>query len=273
MARLAWCLALSLGAPVASGAEPREAWEAVHRLRAQAALSSQLRPVLQAWMDLASAKLPADSPSLGQALYELGELRWTAGDIRGARDALDQCVRQTPQRSRCAELRGAIDLEVDAVRSVPVHWTFDDADHGLYHPRIYWDRGALKLSPTPAGEGTLRWQKRIDASGADHLVAGLDRPSPVPRRLRLDISSEALTARLEVRLEDDLGRSTVLSPSPVRVEAGERVQVTFAFPSPSQGSGPVHDAGHPHRLYLIDLTDLEGVMGTNTLVLYDLILE
>ncbi len=244
----------------------RAAWEAVHRLRAEEALASDLHEVLTGWGNLATARLTVADPALGTALYELGEARWLAGDIPGAREALDTCIRQTAERARCAELRGRIDLEVDAVRALPQHWTFDDADHGLFHPRAFWDRGTIRLDRQD-NDGVLVWSTRVDARGPDQLVAGFDRPSPAPAVLRLDVTSTVLDAALEIVVEDDLGGVAVLTRPPARLPAGRRIQLTV----------PLRDGAlDPTRLYRLTLRDATaqaGSLGANTLVLHDLVIE
>lgn len=275
---LGLALVVSTGAaaqePSALSGDPRAAWEAVHRVRAREALASDLSGVLAEWSQLSASQLSAADPALGEALLSLGEARWLSGDIAGAREALDACVRQAAGRQRCAELRATIDLEVEAVRAVPVHWTFDDADHGLFHPRAFWERGSIRLDRR-GEDGVLIWTTRVDALGYDQLVAGFDRPSPAPARITLTLRSEARDARLEVIGEDDAGHRYPLTRPPLRLPQGETVRVTLPLVARRglEPDMPPLDPGRMYRLRLRDVTALDGTPGDNTLLLTDLVIE
>jgi len=260
--------------PGSLSGDPRAAWEAVHRVRALEALASDLSDVQAYWARLATSQLSASDAALGVALFELGESRWLSGDIADAREALDSCIRQTAERQRCAELRARIDLEVEAVRAVPVHWTFDDADHGLFHPRAFWERGSIRLGRV-GDDGVLLWRTHVDALGNDQLVAGFDRPVPPPARVSLTVRAQSRDARLEVVVEDDLGHQYPLTRPALRLPQGETVRVTLPLVDRS-GPGPDMpplDASRLYRLRLVDVTARRGGTGEHVVVLSDLVIE
>lgn len=280
--RAVWLAAgLLCGAPTASRAQdatalsgnPPAAWRALAVLRARADLSSDLSGVRRDLDNLVASELTSTDPALGAALLALGELRWLAGDVDGARDALDACVRQAAQRVTCAMLRGTIDLEVEAVRAIPVRWTFDDADHGLFHPRAFWDRGSIRLDSRD-GDGVLAWSSRVDALGEDQLVAGLDRPSPAPTRLRLRATSREVEARLEVRLIDDLGHAYLARAMPFRLPRRQTVDLDIALRDaiPVDPTSPPLDPARLYRLVLRDATGTTGFVGRNEIALHELAL-
>ena len=146
---------LSARAPV-SGAPP-SAFTDDLLIGLHTPVEHQARQLIAAGVEqiLVRSDLPADDPSLAEALVRLAEARWESGDVEGAREALDRCIRTGLDRTRCIDLRTGLDLEVDGVHAVPVRWTFDGPDHGVFHPRPFWSKGSFEGSSLKA----LKWSQ------------------------------------------------------------------------------------------------------------------
>jgi hypothetical protein len=264
-----WLLTVASAAPPSSA---QASWEAVHAALLQDALGGDLTAAAAAYEQVAeqitpsggARPQPTTDPSLAVALLWLGETRWSAGDVAGARAALDRCIRAGLDKDRCLDLRSQIDLEVDSVRTVPVTWEFDDEHHGFFHPRTLWDRGTIRT--VRDGETTaLQWTTTLDGTVADELVVGFRDPSPTPSLLRLRARSEALDGALQLLVEDTEGNLYAAEARPIRFPVGEMVDVRLSlydFRAVKQGQPPL-DPRQLHRLHVRDATALTAQTGRN----------
>ncbi len=240
-----------------------------------AMLDEQLAPVparaIERYEALVHSEIPGGDPALPEALYWLARLRWLQGDLEGARAALDACMGTVAGRARCAALRARVDLDAEAVRALPVVWTFDDDSHAVFHPRPVWDVGSIRIDRTPEG-GVLWWTTTVGPR-EDRLEVPFSAPEPAPSEVRLTVSSALLDAALAVDLVDDLGRSYAVSAVPIRLPRGERRTVTLSLDSASSADGRRLDPRTLDRLVIRDVTAATGAAGLSHIGLHDLRIE
>lgn len=223
---------------------------------------------------LATTDVPADDPTLPLVQYWLGHAAWQVGDADGARDALDACIRAGIDKARCLDLRSRIDLEMDAVATIPTRWSFDDADHGFIHPRPFWDRGSIRIVQTESG-GVLAWTTQIDAAREDQLVVGFRAPAPEPHTVTVIARSLEMDATLALVFQDEEGHEYASPQRTWWLQQGERevLMVRIADLVPLvPGSPPASGAGL-HRLFLRDETGLSGQIGQNVLHIDEFIVQ
>lgn len=264
-ARRAWPVLALVAASVASPAgEPPPAWYEVQRAQVDESIDGDEAAAVRRYEDLVHNRLTTGDPNLSDALYWLAGARWSLGDLKGARDALDQCIRSGVNKGRCIDLRSHIDLEEDSVRSLPVTWTFDTEDHGFFHPREDWDRGSIRIVKDGAGS-VLSWTTLVDPQLTDKLVVGFRDPAPPPSAMRLTATSVNLSATLEVSLVDVYGH--VFSPRPSTWVLAKGVLTTLEFRvddvTAVAGDGAKLVGSQLHRLIVRDITGRYGNVGAN----------
>lgn len=267
--------ALHGGASPALAQDPA-AWQAVHEALLVDALGGDRLSAASRYEQLVRIELPAGDPSLSLALFWLGHARWVVGDLAGAREALDRCIRTGLDRARCLDLRSRIDLEAEAIHDLPVVWSFADADdHGVFHPRTFWDQGAVRLSEAADGEDVLAWSTRIDPLRPDELVVGFRDPTPRPREIRWTLRSLEVEATLEIVLFDLEGHAYVVPPGRTRLPVRETVQVVLDLSDarPTNTDAPPLDPARLHRMVVRDLTGLSGQLGRNELEVLALVVR
>lgn len=255
---------------LAWSSEPFETWQAVHEAMLRESLDGDLDAAEARYTDLVHNVLPSGDPALARALLQLGRVRDLSGNTNGAREALDACVATGMAKAPCLDLRAEIDLEADAVRSVPVHWTFDDAQHGFLHPRAYRDKGVMKIETVQdSGESVLAWVKTVDAIRDDMLVVGFQQPSPPPRSLRMQLTSVELDATLRIEVEDVDGHRYTTSAISLDKGVPQDVRLSVSALRPLDEESPPVRGAELHRMYLVDVSGTFGQVGTNVLRLDD----
>ncbi len=276
------------GAAVASPAEGsraarREAWAATWGVMLDEALYGTTRAVGERYRGLMDAT-PDDDPTLALLQFELGNVSWLVGDLPAAREALDACIRggngDSALKARCLDLRAGIDLETDAVRAVPVTWTFDDAHHGFLHPREHWVMGGIRIDAGTVADGSatrsaaepggvLVWSTKVDGVRDDELVVAFRDVTPAPRQVRVRMSARLQDGAVLVWLDDVEGRRYQLPARPVKLPQGESVDISLrlADATPVTPGAPPLDPGRLDRLVLADRSSLVGAFGPLELVI------
>jgi hypothetical protein len=236
----------------------------VEAIAARAAVDGDVASAIASLRRLVNSEIPGGDPSMAVAYLTLARLHADAGQLDEAREVLEGCLGTGQARAACVELRGQLDLEAAAVRSVPVTWTFDTPDHGVFHPRAYWDKGDLKLR-SDATTTWLAWSTRVDGVREDELVVPLASPSPGPRTLRVRARATTMRAEVEVELVDEEGRRFVPRPASIEIPADgwTDVEVTLRDATPLDGGTARFDPTRLHRLVLRDATGLTGSVGRN----------
>lgn len=200
-------------------------------------------------------------PSRADALYWLGRLRREQGDIRGARSALIDGSSRFPDRGRFLAVIRDMELEQNAIRTLPVLWDFEASAHGFVHPYSRDDRG--RFGPQAHGEGNraLQWETKLDQRAGeqlgDQLQVGLDLGAP-PVMFAFYYEPEEHDAWLKVKLVDDLGRSWVW-PEHLQIPADKSSAVVLRvadFVPPTQDAS-LAEAGL-HQFVLEDVTSLHS---------------
>lgn len=206
-------------------------------------------------------------PAGTDALYWLGNALDQLDQPEEAREALVGGI-SSGRCTGCRDLLERISIDGESVTSVPVRWSFDDANHGFFHPWTVQDTGSIRLAPGPKGDPSLEWTSNAQARRPDQLVVGFRHPSPAPHTVRFELTATGLTAILQVWAQDDDGRTWTL-PEPVVIEAGQRRAVTIALSAliPEDGGPPLEPAALS-RLTLVDLTGTRG-SGPHTLWIDD----
>lgn len=246
----------------------REAWAATWGVMLDEALYGTTREVGERYRGLMDAT-PADDPTLALLQFELGNVSWLVGDLPAAREALDACIRggngDSALKARCLDLRAGIDLETDAVRAVPVTWTFDDAHHGFIHPREHWVMGGIRLDAV----GALVWSTKVDGVRDDELVVAFRSVAPAPRQVRVRMSARLQDGAVLLWLDDVEGRRYQLPARPVKLAQGEPVDITLrlADATPVTPGAPPLDPARLDRLVLADRSSLVGAYGPLELVI------
>lgn len=250
---------------------PAQLWAIVQEARTIESIDGDVKAAIARYTHLVHNELPAGDPSLSEALYWLAEARWSLGDAAGARDALDACIRSGIGKLRCVDLRSHIDREEESVRTVPVQWSFDSPDHGFFHPRQFWDKGAIRLRDED-GDSVLAWSTQVDALKGDQLVVGFHDPQVVPRTIRFRARSVEVTALLEIELVDVHGTRFAPTVRTWTLPPGIWVTVVVLLSGAQPLDDPDGDALDPSELYqfvVSDATGLTGVAGRNELQLDD----
>lgn len=213
--------------------------------------------------------VPTGSPVRARALIALAEAHQALGQSEDARAALRECVRTGPGRQPCLQRLGQLELEHGAVRELPVHWTFDSADHGLVHPWRYASRGSVRLEPRE-GDFALAWTTMVEAQSDDILVLRFDDPQPVPTGIRLSVQATAFDAQLRMIAFDVYGERFTHGQISVPVTSDTRVEVRL---DSFLVAGPGQTSLDPANLYELVLQDVTGYVsrsrGSNTLLIDD----
>lgn len=257
-------VALTLVGAVALAGEPPASWSEVQRAQVDESIDGDEAAAVQRYEDLVHNRLTTGDPNLSDALYWLAAARWSLGDLQGARDALDQCIRSGVNKGRCIDLRSHIDLEEDSIRVTPVTWTFDTEDHGFFHPREDWDRGSIRI--VKDGDGSvLSWTTQVDPLVPDKLVVGFHDPTPTPTTMRLTATSVNLSATLEITLVDVYGHTFAPRPATWVLPPGvpTTLELRLDTPTDSAGGGAKLAPSNLHRLILRDITGRYGNVGPN----------
>ena len=228
---------LLLTSALAGGSEAQHLWELTQMSLLDEALTGDMRAAENSYESIAHAILPPEEtrqlsladPALPRVLYWLGRARWTLGDIDGARDALDRCIRTGLEKGPCLDLRSRIDLENDAVHELPVAWDFEDALHGVFHPRRFWHRGSIRIIADETSS-LLEWSTTVDGSTQDELVVAFRSPQPAPKTIRLVVWSGELDGALQVVLEDIEGQTYIPEAKPIRVAQQEVSEIILEAP-------------------------------------------
>lgn len=220
--------------------------------------------------------LSVEDPSRAEALFALGRVRAELDEPHAAREALLEGIRTGSCLDPCQELLGRIELEADSITTLPVRWTFDDSDHGFFHPWQFDDKGTIRLERTTAADAqsntALVWHTIIDIRKGDQLIVGFRRPTPEPRTLAFSARSRVSDAWLHVVILDDFGRTYALPTGAfwVPVERTVRIEVDLNEVHPVDPVHPLLDPGRINRVQIRDVSAVEGAPpGPNTLYLDD----
>jgi hypothetical protein len=257
---------------MSSDDDARRNWELTQAGLLEEVLSGNLEAAEARYQAISELILPAEETrqltvadaSLPEALYWLGRARWARGDVDGAREALDRCIRAGVEKAPCLDLRSRIDLDVEAVHQVPTSWTFEDANHGVFHPRALWHRGSLRLV-NDGDTSQLEWRTHVDGTTPDELVVGFREPEPTPETLRIVIRSLELDGALQIVFEDTEGQIYIPETKPIRLDKGVTRDIVISiseFRSAVPG-GPTLEPERLHRLRIRDATGLTGQLGPN----------
>ncbi len=255
-----------------------DAARALTDLALDASLGAKPDVLLDAY-DAIAGRPDADPDTRASALWEGGRLAARGGDVTGARTRFDACLSLSAatslHRGACLETRATLDLEADAVRTLPTVWTFDSAAHGLAHPRAWWDQGDIALIP-PAEGGGLRWTVRVDAERDDRLMLAFDVQGAVPSTVRLELTSAREPGALQAVFEDLDGRSWSVDARDWQAAPDVRSRWTLDLAAlfPDDGRAPTTlDRTRLHRMYIVDRTARLGAYGTHIWTLHSLAVE
>lgn len=205
--------------------------------------------------------LPGDHAVLPHAIYRLAETRKAMGNLEGAREALLSGIRSGSCRAPCQALLGRIQLELDAVRTLPVLWTFDDSKHGIFHPWELDEVGTVRVQTKEETENpALTWETTVDIRANDRLVVGFKTPLPAPREVSFRMQSAARAGAVRIRVTDRSGHQYIQSGASSRVDFRAPTKVVVALKDlvpvdPNQR--PLNPA-EIYRLYIEDVSAMNG---------------
>ena len=264
---LLWLLA------VTATADDRGHWKALADARLVEVADGDLSGALLQYVRLAD-DLAADHPLRPSILYHIGRTRYTLGQVEEARSTLLECVRTTLDpdiRVTCLELQGQIQLEVDSIRSVPTHWTFDDTNHGIFHPWRYDDVGSIRIDRDPETEdAVLAWSTQVDVRKVDELRVRFMAPSPTPQTISFRVYARNMDARLRAVLYDIGGRQYMARNKATHIKVGSWVTFEIDLTSPRiDNQSATFDPAELTALVLQDVTSYYGGSGENELLIDD----
>lgn len=232
---------------------------------------------------------PLGDPKRDEALFRLAVVQASLGRVQDTGEprpnapmaaiaALRELIRTGACRVPCHTLLGELELELGAVRDLPVHWTFSDVNHGVFHPWQLDDgEGSIRVqSRDEAANPALIWRTFVDVRNNDQLVVGFDHPRPAPRKIGFRVQAHDRASALRIRVVDDLGRSYELATGPIRVftDRPTQVQVDLTELVPTEPGDPPLDPGALARLILEDVSALSGTApGRHELYLDDVSIE
>lgn len=271
-----WALVALACTSVARADDHGRSWDTIHAALLEEALDGDLQAARDSYEDLVHNHLPAGDPALAEMLFWLGDVRYLLGDLEGARRALDECNRTGMNKARCLDLRGDIDLLEDSITTVPVAWSFDDADHGFAHPRAYWDKGSIRISQNPQSrDSVLAWSTSVDPLKTDLLVVGFNHPSPPPVSVGFNVTSTQLDGAIRLKFIDNNGREFVPSTGTFSLPQDRAVRVHVMLENVA-AAGSIDDPLDPtrlHQLIIEDVTNYKGLNGPNELHIDDFIVR
>jgi hypothetical protein len=259
-------------------ADDRGYWEALADSRLVEVGDGQLSQALLQYEQLAE-DLAADHPLRPMTLHHIGRIRYTLGQVDEARSALLECVRTTQDpdiRVACLELQGQIQLEVDSIRTVPTHWTFDDTNHGIFHPWRFDDIGSIRIDIDPQSNGpVLAWSTQVDVRKGDELRVGFMAPSPSPKTISLKVYARNMDAWLRAVIYDIHGRSYIANNKATSVPVGSWVEFEVDLTSlrALDNESVAFDPAELTALVLQDVTAYYGESGNNKLLIDDFMVQ
>ena len=234
----------------------------------QEALTGDLQAAALAYRSL-SRKLPAEDPTRAEALLWLGRALYDLGEVEEARESLLDGIRSGLCPNRCRELLEIIEVDQESITATPTAWTFDQTDHGIFHPWLVQDLGSIKIATSPNGDPALEWSTTAQTRKPDRLVVGFQRPFPPPEEVRLTVTSSTHDALLQMLVEDEAGRRYGLPEALVVLPgAPRRITVPLRLLEPVEPADPPCDPATLWRLTLVDLTGNRAT-GPNTLWIHD----
>lgn len=194
--------------------------EEVQRALIAEALRGDLDTAIRRYQTLVRS-LPDTDPNWRLAVLSWARALYDEGRIGEARDALRMATRKGQCAAHCQSLLQLIAIDQESVRTLPVIWTFDNENPGLFH---HWSR--QELGELVAQPGALRWTtmadpRRIDRP--DRLVVGFIRPEPPPTTVTFLVRSLGVPSWVRVQVEDEAGDRFV-SPL-IRLDTDEETQV------------------------------------------------
>jgi hypothetical protein len=236
---------------VAQAAEPRQALEDAMLARALGDHETARARLL-----LLTNSLAAEDPVRGWALYWLATIQLDWGDAARARDSLRECIRTGPAREVCEDLLGRVQLDEQAMRTVPTVWTFAD-DHGVVLP----GDGRLVVE-----DEALVWAHPRDPSLPGTLLFGVDLPAGTPvSRLDLTATARDADAWLGVVFVDERGGVFPAAEGVRRVPADQPTVLTARLAPGPTGLDP----SGIERVLIRDMTAVHDAAADGGVIVLD----
>ena len=254
-----------------ANAQDIDAWGALQDAQLAESIDGNLSSAMATYEQLMK-RLHIDDPVRGDALYAYARAAWMLGDDARARQVLLQGIRTGTCDVPCRDLLERIDFEAYAVASLPVRWTFQGSEHGLFHPWRLDEYGALRVSPAQEdGNRVLIWSSASNPQRQDRLMIGLALPDQQPKTFKLNVSSKLSNAWIQLAAFDQNGLEYRSGGSGLEVPTGRAMSVQFDLEGLSpRGGGTPTETPHFVRLELLETSSLEGgTDGPNELYLDD----
>ncbi|MEN0062567.1 MAG: hypothetical protein AAGA48_10490 [Myxococcota bacterium] len=239
------------------------------RSQIQRALIAEMQgdlPTAISHYQLLVRQLPDHDPLWAIAVVGWARLLYDEGRVSDAREQLRMATRKGRCGTDCQQLIQQIAIDQDAVRKVPVTWTFDNQNPGLFHHWSRQDLGELVAQP-----GALAWTTTADPRRPDRLVIGFNRPDPAPEVVSFDLRSRETAAWIRVVFEDESANRYSTPTIMIDPSEPKTVAVTLAEVVPEDPAKPLV----PARLSRVSLEDLTGPRrpGVHTLEILELRVE
>lgn len=238
--------ALAMGPAMAQG-RPQDREEIQRALMAEA-LRSDLPEAIARYQTLVRT-LPDSDPNWTVAVLSWARALYDEGAVSDARDALRMATRKGRCTDECQALLQHIALDEESIRVLPVEWSFDNENPGLFHHWSMQGQGELV-----AQAFALHWTTNANRGRPDRLVVGFDRPDPPPREVAFEVRSLGEPSWVRLVLEDEAGQRFVTATVALPADEDTRVVAELATVRPDDATSSLV----PGRLSRVSLQDLTG---------------
>jgi tetratricopeptide (TPR) repeat protein len=260
--RAAAYLLLWLGSPAIAAPGPPDVETRYLEARLVESAEGNLDKAITIYRQLARELEGKENAELrARVLLALGEAHRSLGQLQQARRAFDTCRRISTSglapvdTSACAAASRRVALEEGAISTLPLSWSFEDAQHGFV---LFSELGSMAVEDT-GGDRCLVWTEEVDGPRLADLVVAFAPSTGAPEGIRIDVRTEGTVALLEIVVEDTAGRTYTwydqARPMYFFADARSRVwEVAISQLQPLDPSWPELDPGSIATLRIRDST-------------------
>lgn len=244
---LCWVLAVM---PAQAGSP--EEWSSTYDARLSQALGADPSEAIAVFEALL-AQMPATHGQRGEVLYWLGRVRWSAGDLAGAKRSLESARGYRASRAGARSLLGRMELNERAVLALPFMQDFRFSTAPWVRG---WERGQDADLSVVDGEGGrfVRWDTEVVPGVEDFIVLQMDTDGARVSTVSMDLRTETLPAKVRLVLEDRAGQRWMSPLNTVGSGQWVTVQVALNEFSDEGGSSRTPSGTSLASLTLLDQT-------------------
>ena len=210
---------------VAQAATP-EVWAGLHDGRLVASIDRDAGAAVAIYESLLR-DLGDDDSLRAELLYWLGRARFNAGDVGGARAALEAASRDAQVHDRARTFLGWVEVRTGAISTLPYREDFDVGTGAWVRG---WPGGDVDDLDAVLGDSgddrMLVWKLEVREGEDDRIILPMTSLNRRPTGLRFLARAKVFPLHLRVQLEDAKGQ--VYSTAPIKVPAQEWAQVELS---------------------------------------------